>query len=63
MLNLSTESDVAQGLNVISASVRRWLEERGPPFLKVRTIMRYRRQDLAPWSEHRNRELAAGGAQ
>jgi hypothetical protein len=43
MLNLLTESDVAKQLHVSLALVRRWrLEKRGPTFLKVGALVRYR---------------------
>jgi excisionase family DNA binding protein len=50
MLNLLTESDVAERLRVSLASVRRWrLEKRGPTFLKVGSLVRYRPEDLESW--------------
>jgi hypothetical protein len=50
MLNLLTESDVAKQLHVSLALVRRWrLEKRGPTFLKVGALVRYRPEDLESW--------------
>jgi hypothetical protein len=50
MLNLLTETDVAEMLRVSLASVRRWgLEKRGPAFVKVGTCVRYRPEDLESW--------------
>jgi hypothetical protein len=50
MLNLLTETDVAELLRVSLASVRRWrLEKRGPAFVKVGTCVRYRPEDLESW--------------
>jgi len=50
MLNLLTESDVAERLRVSLASVRRWrFEKRGPTFLKVGALVRYRPEDLETW--------------
>jgi len=43
MLDLLTECDVAQRLHVSLASLRRWrLERRGPRFIEVRCLVRYR---------------------
>jgi hypothetical protein len=50
MLNLLTETDVAERLRVSLASVRRWrLEKRGPAFVKVGACVRYRPEDLESW--------------
>jgi len=50
MLNLLTESDVAERLRVSLALVRRWrLEKRGPTFVKVGALVRYRPEDLESW--------------
>jgi excisionase family DNA binding protein len=58
MSNLMTETEVAKRLNVSLASVRRWrLERRGPVFLKVGALVRYRPEDLDTWL----RELPMGG--
>jgi excisionase family DNA binding protein len=60
MSNLLTEQDVAKYLNVSLASVRRWrLERRGPQFIKVGTLVRYRIEDLQAWVI----SLPTGGAQ
>ena len=50
MSNLMTETEVAKRLNVSLASVRRWrLERRGPAFVKVGALVRYRPEDLDAW--------------
>ena len=50
MSNLMTEIEVAKRLNVSLASVRRWrLERRGPAFVKVGALVRYRPEDLDAW--------------
>jgi hypothetical protein len=41
------EQDVADRLHISLASLRRWrLEKRGPRFIKVRSLVRYRPEDL-----------------
>ncbi len=50
MSNLLTEEEVAKRLHVSLASVRRWrLERRGPQFIKVGALVRYRPDDLEAW--------------
>jgi Helix-turn-helix domain len=50
MSNLMTETELAKRLNVSLASGRRWrLERRGPAFVKVGVLVRYRPEDLAAW--------------
>jgi hypothetical protein len=50
MLNLLTEDEVAECLHVSLASLRRWrLEGRGPRFIKVSSLVRYRPEDLEQW--------------
>jgi len=50
MLNLLTEHDLAQRLHVSLASLRRWrLERRGPRFIKVSSLVRYRPEDVDDW--------------
>jgi len=50
MLDLLTENDVSRRLNVSVASLRRWrLQRRGPAFLKVGFLVRYRPEDLDSW--------------
>ncbi len=50
MLSLLTEDDVAKGLNLSLASLRRWrLEKRGPRFIKVGSLVRYRPEDVENW--------------
>ena len=52
MSNLMTETELAKRLNVSLASVRRWrLERRGPAFVKVGALVRYRPEDLDTWAE------------
>jgi excisionase family DNA binding protein len=48
--SLLTEGDIAERLHVSLASVRRWrLEHRGPQFIKVGSLVRYRQEDLERW--------------
>jgi len=50
MLKLMTEDEVSKALNVSVASLRRWrLEQRGPLFVKVGSLVRYRPEDLESW--------------
>lgn len=50
MLSLLTEDDVAKELNLSLASLRRWrLEKRGPQFIKVGSLVRYRPEDIEVW--------------
>ena len=50
MLNLLTEEEVAKHLKVSLAALRRWrLEGRGPRFLKVSALVRYRPEELEEW--------------
>ena len=50
MLNLLTEDEVAKQSTVSVASMRRWrLERRGPHFVKVGSLVRYRQEDLEAW--------------
>ena len=50
MLSLLTEQDVARQLHVSLASLRRWrLLRRGPQFIKVGALVRYRPEDLEEW--------------
>ncbi len=45
-----TEKDVAKQINVSLATLRRWrLEKRGPRFVKVGALVRYRPEDLEQW--------------
>ena len=47
MTNLLTEEDLAKQLNVSLASLRRWrLMSRGPRFIKVGALVRYRPRGL-----------------
>ena len=50
MFALLTEEEVAEQLHVSVASLRRWrLERRGPQFIKVGSLVRYRPEDLEIW--------------
>jgi predicted DNA-binding transcriptional regulator AlpA len=50
MSTLLTEEDVAQQLHVSVASLRRWrIERRGPQFIKVGSLVRYRPEELEAW--------------
>jgi hypothetical protein len=50
MDTLLTEEDVAKQLHVSVASLRRWrLERRGPQFIKVGALVRYRPEELEAW--------------
>lgn len=58
MLTLMTEVEISERLNVSLASLRRWrLEGRGPRFVKVGSLVRYRPEDLDQWLA----SLPAGG--
>jgi predicted DNA-binding transcriptional regulator AlpA len=58
MQSFLTEKDVAQQIKVSLASLRRWrLGQRGPRFLKIGGLVRYRAEDLEQWLE----TLPAGG--
>jgi excisionase family DNA binding protein len=72
MLTLMTEEEVSKALNVSVASLRRWrLERRGPAFIKVGSLVRYKPEDLELWlaaqptggsaPTTRNRRIAASG--
>jgi len=50
MQNLFTEQDVSRQLHVSLATLRRWrLERRGPKFIKVSSLVRYRPEELEEW--------------
>jgi len=58
MLNLLTEEQLAKQLSVSIASLRRWrLLNRGPKFIKVGSLVRYRPDDVERWLA----ELPTGG--
>jgi excisionase family DNA binding protein len=45
-----TEKEVAKQIKVSLASLRRWrLMQRGPRFVKVGALVRYRPEDLEQW--------------
>jgi excisionase family DNA binding protein len=47
---LLTEMQVSQLLQVSLARIRKWrVEKRGPRFIKVGSLVRYRRADLEQW--------------
>jgi excisionase family DNA binding protein len=47
---LLTEKQVAEQLQVSLGSIRRWrLENRGPRFVKVGALVRYRQNELDNW--------------
>jgi excisionase family DNA binding protein len=59
MKTLWTEVEVAERLHISLASLRRWrLERRGPPFIKVGSLVRYKPDDLEAWMA----SLPTGGA-
>lgn len=58
MGNFLTEKDVAKQISVSLGSLRRWrLVNRGPRFVKVGALVRYRPEDLQHWME----SLPSGG--
>jgi predicted DNA-binding transcriptional regulator AlpA len=73
MLSLMTEEEVSKRLSVSVASLRRWrLLSRGPQFIKVGALVRYRPEDLDEWlttlprgggKSDRNRQMAAVGSE
>lgn len=57
--DLLTEAEVAKKLHVSLACLRRWrLEKRGPQFVKIGQLVRYRPDELENWL----RSLPIGGA-
>jgi excisionase family DNA binding protein len=59
MFALLTEEEVAKQLRVSIASLRRWrLEQRGPRFIKVGSLVRYRPEEIESWLA----ALPTGGA-
>lgn len=71
MTNLLTEKDLAHHLGVSVAACRKWrLEDRGPVFLKLGNLVRYRSDDVDQWlatrpqgGERLPANEAIGGAQ
>ena len=50
MQNFLTEQDVARQIKISLASLRKWrVEQRGPQFVKVGALVRYRPEDLEEW--------------
>jgi predicted DNA-binding transcriptional regulator AlpA len=48
--SLLTENDVSQRIHVSLAALRRWrVERRGPRYLKLGALVRYRVEDLEAW--------------
>ena len=59
MQNLLNEFEVAERLNLSVATLRRWrIIQRGPLFVKVGFLVRYRPEDLESWLTSR----ATGGS-
>ena len=59
MQSFLTEQELSKRLNVSVATLRRWrLEKRGPLFVKVGSLVRYRPEDLDSWVA----TLPTGGA-
>lgn len=54
MQNLLTENDVAQYLGVTVAACRKWrFQKRGPAYLKLGNLVRYRPEDVDQWLSNR----------
>lgn len=52
---LLTEKELSIQLHVSLACVRRWrLEQRGPRFVKIGSLVRYRPEDIADWIRTRS---------
>jgi excisionase family DNA binding protein len=50
MQSFLNEQEVSKRLNLRVATLRRWrLEKRGPMFVKVGSLVRYRPEDLDSW--------------
>jgi excisionase family DNA binding protein len=50
MQDLLTEQEVARQIKVSLAALRKWrVEQRGPQFVKVGALVRYRPEDLEEW--------------
>jgi excisionase family DNA binding protein len=50
MQDLLTEREVARQIKVSLASLRKWrVERRGPQFVKVGALVRYRPEDVERW--------------
>ena len=50
MENLLNENEVSKQIRVSLAALRRWrLEGRGPRFIKVGSLVRYRPEELETW--------------
>ena len=50
MQSFLNEQELSKRLNVSVATLRRWrLEKRGPMFVKVGSLVRYRPEDLDSW--------------
>lgn len=59
LAELITEVDVAKKLRVSLACLRRWrFEKKGPQFLKIGSLVRYRTIDIQSWLE----SLPVGGS-
>jgi hypothetical protein len=53
MQKFLTEKEVALPISLSLVFLRRWrLEQRGPRFVKVGVLVRYRPEDLEQWTEN-----------
>lgn len=60
---LLTESEVAERLRVSLPAVRAWrFYRRGPQFIKVQSLVRYRASDVEAWLESRTCRTDVGEA-
>ena len=56
-MNLKTEEEAAEVLNVTRSALRRWrLERRGPRYVKMGRLVRYRMDDLQTFVEKNTRK-------
>jgi hypothetical protein len=63
MENLLTESQASIVLNCSKAALRRWRRERrGPKYLKMGRLVRYRQSDLIAFIEHNSRGGSTGSS-
>ncbi len=58
-MNLLTEQQVAERLNCTKSALRRWRREgRGPRFVKIGRLVRYRQADVEDFIERSAVDLA-----
>ena len=58
-MNLLTEQQVAERLNCTKSALRRWRREgRGPRFVKIGRLVRYRQADVEDFIERSTVDLA-----